>query len=65
VTRAGEAAVGALPEGGVFSADGSYLYIGNFIDQDMSVLKVDGDKLSDAGRVKLPGHPASMRSGPQ
>ncbi len=66
VTKTGEATVGALPEGGAFSADGGYLYIGNFIDQDMSVLKVDGDKLSDTGqRFKLPGHPASVRAGPQ
>jgi DNA-binding beta-propeller fold protein YncE len=65
VTRIGEATVGALPEGAVFSADGSYLYVGNFIDSDLSVLKVDGDKLTDAGRFKLPGHPASMRGGPQ
>jgi DNA-binding beta-propeller fold protein YncE len=65
VTRVGEATVGALPEGAVFSADGGYLYVGNFIDSDLSVLKVDGDKLTDAGRLKLPGHPASMRGGPQ
>ena len=66
VTKTGEVTVGALPEGGAFSADGSYLYIGNFIDQDMSVLKVDGGKLSDTGqRFKLPGHPASVRAGPQ
>jgi hypothetical protein len=32
----------------------------------LSVLKVDGDKLTDTGqRFKLPGHPASMRGGPQ
>ncbi|HZT86717.1 MAG TPA: hypothetical protein VFA12_02030 [Stellaceae bacterium] len=65
VTRAGEATVGALPEGAVFSPDGSYLYVGNFIDSDLSILRVDGDKLTDAGRFKLPGHPASMRGGPQ
>jgi len=65
VTKTGEVTVGGLPEGVAFSPKGDYLYVGNFIDQDMSVLKVDGDKLSDAGRVKLPGHPASMRSGPQ
>lgn len=65
VTRVGEANVGALPEGAVFSPDGGYLYVGNFIDQDLSVFKVDGDKLTDAGRFKLPGHPASMRAGPQ
>jgi len=66
VTRVGEVSVGALPEGVAFSPDGSYLYIGNFVDGDMSVLKVDGTTLTDTGqRFKLPGHPASMRSGPQ
>jgi hypothetical protein len=58
--------VGAFPEGGAFSADGSFLYIGNFIDGDLSILKVDGTALTDTGqRLKLPGHPASLRSGPQ
>ena len=66
VTRVGEATVGALPEGGVFSADGSRLYIGNFIDSDLSVFQVVGDKVTDTGqRFKLPGQPASMRGGPQ
>ena len=66
VTKVGEVNVGALPEGAAFSADGQYLYVGNFIDGDMSVLKVDGTTLTDTGqRIKLPGHPASMRAGPQ
>ena len=66
VTKIGEVQVGGLPEGVAFSPDGAYLYVGNFMDGDMSVLKVDGDKLTDTGqRFKLPGHPASMRSGPQ
>ncbi len=66
VTKTGEVQVGGLPEGVVFSPDGSYLYVGNFIDQDVSILKVDGDKLTDTGqKLKLPGHPASMRAGPQ
>jgi DNA-binding beta-propeller fold protein YncE len=66
VTLVGEAAVGALPEGAVFSADGSRIYVGNFIDSDLSVLQVTGDTVSDTGqRFKLPGQPASMRSGPQ
>ena len=66
VTRAGEAPVGLLPEGGAFSADGSYLYIGNFIDSDLSVFRVAGSQLTDTGqRFKLPGQPASMRAGPQ
>jgi DNA-binding beta-propeller fold protein YncE len=66
VTKTGEVQVGALPEGVAFSPKGDYLYVGNFTDQDLSVLKVDGDKVTDTGkRFKLPGHPASMRSGPQ
>lgn len=66
VTNVGEVNVGALPEAVAFSPDGQYLYVGNFIDGDLSVLRVDGTQLSDTGqRFKLPGHPASMRGGPQ
>jgi len=66
VTRIGEVTVGKFPEGAAFSADGSYLYVGNFNDSDLSVLQVTGDKVTDtAQRFKLPGQPASMRSGPQ
>jgi DNA-binding beta-propeller fold protein YncE len=66
VTNAGEINVGAFPEGGAFSPDGGYLYVGNFIDADLSILKVDGTTLTDTGqRLKLSGHPASMRGGPQ
>jgi DNA-binding beta-propeller fold protein YncE len=66
VTRVGEVTVGALPEGAAFSADGSHIYVGNFIDSDLSVLRVTGDRVTDTGqRFKLPGQPASLRVGPQ
>jgi DNA-binding beta-propeller fold protein YncE len=66
VTNVGSINVGSLPEGVAFSPEGNYLYVGNFIDQDLWVLRVDGSKLTDiTQRIKLPGHPASMRSGPQ
>jgi DNA-binding beta-propeller fold protein YncE len=66
VTKVGEVTVGALPEAAVFSADGSHIYVGNFIDSDISVLQVMGDKVTDTGhRFKLPGQPASARGGPQ
>jgi DNA-binding beta-propeller fold protein YncE len=66
LTTAGEVNVGALPEAVAFSPDGQYVYVGNFIDGDLSILKWDGNQLTDAGpRLKLPGHPASMRGGPQ
>ena len=66
VTRMGEITVGALPEAVAFSPDGNYLYVGNFIDGDLWVLMVEGTTLTDTSqRFKLPGHPASMRGGPQ
>jgi len=59
----GAVAVRGLPEGAVFSPDGKYLYVGNYMDDDISILKVDGTVVTDTGkRFKLPGHPASMRS---
>jgi len=62
VTKVGEVEVRGVPEGAVFSPDGKYLYVGNFNDQDVSILKVDGTRVTDTGkRLQLPGHPASMR----
>src|SRR6266498_122333 len=62
VTRVGEVEVGGLPEGVVFSHDGKYLYVGNYTDRDVSILKVEGTKITDTGKkLKLPGQPASMR----
>ena len=62
VIRTNEVEVRGLPEGVVFSEDGQYLYVGNFLDQDVSILKVEGDRLVDTGKaLKLPGHPAAMR----
>jgi DNA-binding beta-propeller fold protein YncE len=62
VTKAGEVDVGGLPEGVVFSKDGGHLYVGNYTDSDVSVLKVDGSTVTNTGQnLKLPGRPASMR----
>ena len=62
VSVTNEVEVRGLPEGVVFSQDGRYVYVGNFIDQDITILRVEGDRLVDTGKsLKLPGHPASMR----
>ena len=62
VTRGNEVEVRGLPEGAVFSNDGRYLYVGNYIDRDISILRVDGDELVNTGKsLQLPGQPASMR----
>jgi len=62
VTRSNEIEVRGLPEGAVFSSDGRYLYVGNYIDRNISILRVDGDELVDTGKsLQLPSQPASMR----
>jgi DNA-binding beta-propeller fold protein YncE len=62
VTKTGEVDVGGLPEGVVFSKDGSHLYVGNYTDKNVSILKVDGTAVTNTGNtLELPGQPASMR----
>jgi DNA-binding beta-propeller fold protein YncE len=66
VTNVGEVNLGVWPRGVAFNPDGQYLYVGDFIDGDLSVLRVDGTQLSDTEqRFKLPGHPASIRGEPR
>jgi len=62
VRKVGEVGTGGLTEGAAFSPDGKYLYVGNYLDSDMTIFKVEGTKLVRAGTMKLPGHPASLRS---
>jgi len=62
VTRSNEVEVRGLPEGVVFSDDGQYIYVGNYMDRDVSILKVEGDRIVNTGKsLQLPGQPASMR----
>ncbi|WP_428120452.1 beta-propeller fold lactonase family protein [Bradyrhizobium sp.] len=64
VTKTGDIEVGGLPEAVVFTPDGKYLLAGNYLDQDFSILKVNGTEVTDTGkRFKVPGHPASARMG--
>ncbi len=65
VRRVAEIEVRGLPEGVVFSPDGRFIYVGNFTDGDVSILKVDGATVTNTGKtLALPGHPGSMRGTP-
>ena len=61
VRKVAQADVGGLAEGVAFSPDGRYLYVGNFADSGIDILRLDGDKLTKVANFALPGHPASMR----
>jgi DNA-binding beta-propeller fold protein YncE len=65
VTRLNDIEVGALPEAVAFTPDGRYIYVGNYIDRDFSILRVDGSKVTDTGKhFKVPGQPGSARMSP-
>ncbi len=65
VTKTQDIEVGGLPEAAVFTPDGKYLLIGNYLDSDFSILKVNGNQIVDTGkRFKVPGHPGSARMSP-
>jgi DNA-binding beta-propeller fold protein YncE len=65
VTKMKDIEVGGLPEAAMFTPDGKYILVGNYLSQDFSILKVDGTIVTDTGkRFQVPGHPASARMGP-
>jgi DNA-binding beta-propeller fold protein YncE len=62
LTKLKDIKVGGLPEAACFTPDGKYLLVGNYLDQDFSILRVNGNDVVDTGkRFKVPGHPGSAR----
>jgi DNA-binding beta-propeller fold protein YncE len=62
VRKAGEVEVGGMPEGVVFSPDGRYVYVGNFLTRNVSILRVEGSTVVDTGKtIDLDAGPAAMR----
>ena len=66
MTKVRQIEVGGLPEAVLFTPDGRYLYVGNYIDSDFSIFQVENGDVVDTGkRFKVSGHPASARMSPQ
>ena len=62
VEKISEIELGRLPEGVVFSPNGDYIYVGNFLSKNVSILKVNGTKVVNTGKtLELKGSPAAMR----
>jgi DNA-binding beta-propeller fold protein YncE len=60
--KGAEVEIGALPEGVAYSRDGSHVYVADYVDRVLHVLRVTADGLADTGtKLDLPGQPASMR----
>jgi hypothetical protein len=54
--------VGGLAEGIAFSPDGCYLYVGNCVDGDVDVLRVEVDALTKAANFALPALRSAIRT---
>ncbi|HKB25573.1 MAG TPA: YncE family protein [Methylomirabilota bacterium] len=64
-TKVAEAATGRNTQGVTFTPDGKYLYVQNYVEQELQVFRVTGAGLEDTGtRIKVKGHPASIRVAP-
>jgi DNA-binding beta-propeller fold protein YncE len=62
LTATGKAPLGVLPEGIAYSPNSDYIYVGNYVGQDLQVFKLNNGKPTQVGpNIKLPGQPASMR----
>lgn len=61
VRKVAEAPVDGSCEGIAFSPDGRFLYVGSFTNGELAILRLQGEKLTPVGTVKMPGHPASLR----
>jgi DNA-binding beta-propeller fold protein YncE len=62
LTVTGKAPLGALPEGIAYSPNSDYIYVGNYVDKDLQVFRLNNGKPTQVGpNIKLPGQPASMR----
>jgi sugar lactone lactonase YvrE len=57
----GELKLGCVPEGVAFSRDSKYVYVGDFTDKRLHIIKASAKGLSETGTMTLPGHPASLR----
>jgi hypothetical protein len=58
----GRAPIGRLPEGIAFSPDSEYVYVGNYMDKTLDVLRITNGKPVLVGPpLVLPGQPASIR----
>jgi hypothetical protein len=48
----------------VVSSDGRQSLLGDFVNGDIDVLRLDGDKLTKVAKLVLARHPASIRERP-
>ena len=62
LTKIAEAPIGHWSQSAAFSSDNKTILVGNMVEKELQVLRLDGDRLTDSGqRIKLKGGPAAVR----
>ena len=61
LSLAGEAPLGAIPEGLAWSPDSQWLYVGNYNDKTLQIFHMEDGKPAASRMMPLPGQPASLR----
>ncbi len=65
-TKVGEALTGRNTQGITFTPDGRYLLVQNYVEQELAAYRVTPNGPEDTGvRIKVKGHPASIRIAPR
>ncbi len=65
-TKVAEAATGKNTQGVTFTPDGKYILVQNYVERELAAYRLTGTGLEDTGvRVKVSGHPASIRIAPR
>jgi DNA-binding beta-propeller fold protein YncE len=65
LVKVAEAPTGRKTRGVTFTPDGQYIYVQNYVEQELAVFRPTATALEDTGtRVKVKGHPASIRVAP-
>jgi DNA-binding beta-propeller fold protein YncE len=63
VSRLQEVTLGGIPQSLAFRPDGRILLVGDLLDQNIAVLRVNGTEVVDTGRrLPLPAQPAALRA---
>ncbi len=65
-TKVAEAATGRNTQGVTFTPDGKHILVQNYVEKELAVYRLTGTGLEDTAlRLKVNGHPASIRIAPR